>query len=418
MNVVRVGVDRVIEVISVAPIRLWVALGGVFGLMTFISWRESDGFVPDSRYYVARAYHFAGSSQDEAAAIVKVFTDQRGWSPLDATTLFTWDLVEPRIVYPLLSAPFVWLFGVRGMYVIPVLSMAFLILGMFAFASRRYGARAAFLSCLLVSVSFYMMWFGTAMLTEGLSAALGAAILMTTPLHAERGRRALILCGVLIVALAFTRQAAVLPAGGIAGAWIGSVIAERRLRTPWAPFAAVSVGLAVGVQLLQSWIWPSFSVFTYYKQKTGTTELGEAVNAAPDVLWNIIVSDYNNYVDRDRPLLILLALALVASVALIKRAESHLFLGALGAAIVLNTLNTVPTGFRYAMPILAFVMVVVAAFIGDRWPGDTGSGDDLDEIAESGPTETSAVTAGEVPVPVDDRTMREGEDREDSVACS
>ncbi len=212
-------------------------------------------------------------------------------------------------------------------------------------------------------MSSYMMFFGTAMVTEGLSALIGLAILMTLPLQRERSRLALVLSGVLVVALAFTRQAWMIPAAAVGAAWLGAAITERRLKNRWLPYVFVTGLAGVVSQVIQTLAFPSFSVIAQFKLMTGEDTLWGAIGQLPAVAARIVRVDLLNYVAHDRPLLVLLCTAFVAALVCWRTVESHLYLGMIVAGAALNVLNGTPTAFRYQMPGLAFVLLVAAAGI-------------------------------------------------------
>lgn len=352
---------------NTAPWYVWLLLIAVwFGLAVGTLVTRTQ-YIPDSRYYVSMSYHFLGESEEQARQHIVPLDKANGWATPDAQALFHWGLVQPRVLYPALSAPFVAVLGTTGMVVIPMLSMAVLALGFFAYASRRYGVFPALAASGLLTMSTYMMFFGTAMVTEGLAAALGLAILWTLPLTSHRGRAALVWCGILIVALAFTRQAAILPAAAIAGAWLGQALLTRQWRNRWAPFAIVAVALAVVTQAIQTLVWPSYSIIKQFKTTAGADTLIGAVGQIPFIARHILWVDTLNYLAHDRGLLVLLAAAVVGAVVLWRRPESHLFLGMMAAACGLNILNGTATAFRYHMPGLAFVLLIVAALAHELW---------------------------------------------------
>src|SRR5690606_21025428 len=104
------------------------------------------------------------------------YTALSGWETPPAETLFGSGLVQPRVVYPLLSVPFARLFGIDGMAVVPVLAMAPLVVLLSWMLRRRYGAVAAIAVPVLVVTSERLMFYGTAMLTESLTAVWCAAL--------------------------------------------------------------------------------------------------------------------------------------------------------------------------------------------------------------------------------------------------
>lgn len=337
----------------------------LIGYLSTVTTKEL--FAPDTRYYAAMAFRFGGVGKPEATRLVREKSDTFGWDPVALEQLFGWGLTQPRVVYPGLSAPFVHLFGIPGLAVVPGVAMAVLVALLAALLLRRYGAVAAVGALLLVCTSPLLMFYGSAMLTESLTALWSALIVIVA---LRRVRRPdpwlLVLLGGLTVLLAFTRQASLIPAGALVIAWLGDwwiVRSERGWRNAWAAPALVVAVTAVGVQLLQMWWFPSFSQADQFMLATGTDSLSSALAAAPELAWSIVRTDVSNLAHADRTLLVLLTLALVSLVTNWRRMESHLLLGALLAYALYNITNGTPTAFRYGMPALVFVTMSVTLLL-------------------------------------------------------
>src|SRR4051794_19705616 len=107
------------------PYVLTTLVVGVAYLVNYVSRVRTLGlFAPDSRYYAAMALEFGGTDRVSAAAQVAEYARQYRLVVPPADVLFGWALVQPRIVMPALSAPFVKIFGVQGLAVVPGLAMA------------------------------------------------------------------------------------------------------------------------------------------------------------------------------------------------------------------------------------------------------------------------------------------------------
>ncbi len=128
---------------SAAPWPVWAALGATWTVMVIGTLKTKSQYLPDSRYYVAMTYRMLGLSPESAQAKVAVLDKAQGWDTPPLDLLFNWGLVQPRILYPALSAPFVKVAGVQGMVVVPVVSMALLTFVGFAFIAHRLGVTAA-----------------------------------------------------------------------------------------------------------------------------------------------------------------------------------------------------------------------------------------------------------------------------------
>jgi hypothetical protein len=322
--------------------------------------RTRELFVPDSRYYGGMSLWYGGTSQGSAAHLVADYRAKFGWAGPPVDQMFGWGLVQPRVVYPALSTPFVKLYGIGGLAVVSGLAMAALVLVLTVMLTARFGAIAAVGTMVLICASSQLMFYGSAMLTESLCALWGALLLAVAwRQRRDPSRTNIILLVVLTIVAGFTRQATLIPAGAFVVAWLGALLLRHRTNRWGVPALAVGA-TAVGVQLLQMWLFPTFSQTTQFKKKTGADTLLEAILKAPDLAWKIVRTDVINVNAVDRALLVFFVLALVSMVIFWRRSESHLLLGAILAYELYNVTNGVPTAFRYSMPGLVFFAVSVA----------------------------------------------------------
>jgi hypothetical protein len=351
-------------------------VGAAFAACYYTTVHYTPLFAPDSRYYAAMALWYGGGDQAEITRQVAQYSAQYGWASPGSDLLFGWGLVQPRVVLPALSVPFVAIWDIPGLAVVPGISLACLVGLLTVMVTRRYGAGAAIATMLLVVCSTQIVKFGAMMLTEGLSALWTALTVFVMWRYLRSpNKRYLVLMVVFTLLAAFTRQAGLITAGAFVVAWIGS----RLLRTgePWG-LPALAVGAsAVGAQVLQSLVFP-FSQSNQFQAATGTDSLSEAILASPRLAWEIIRFDVIQAATQDRPVLILVGLAVVGMVIFWRRHESHLLLGALLGAGIYNVTNGTPTGIRYAMPGLVFFVLSCAVLISSAWHagvrGPEGSG--------------------------------------------
>jgi len=322
-------------------------------------------FTPDSTYYAAMALWFGGSSQPEAIRQVVAMRHSQGWSTPQLTIeqMFGWGLVQPRVVLPGLSVPFVKIWGIEGLAVVPGLAMVALTGILTWLLVRRWGWVAGAATVVLILCSWRIMFYGSAMLTDSLSALWGALILVAAwQYERHRGWRPVVWMVVLTVISGFTRQATLIPAAAFVVAWLAAVLLRRRPNGWGVPALAVTV-TSVAVQLLQNRIFPSFSQVSQFETMTGAHSLLGAMQGAPKLALRIAKHDLNNFAGSDHPLLVLVVLSGLSMVIFWRRAESHLLLGAIMGIALYNVANGTPTAFRYAMPGLAFFAVSVALLI-------------------------------------------------------
>lgn len=320
-------------------------------------------FAQDTRYYAAMSLWFGGDSKAEAARQVTEMSARSGFKTPTVDTLFGWGLVQPRVVLPALSVPFVKIWGIDGMVVVPGLALAALIGVLTWMLARRWGGVAAAATVVVVLCSSRIMYYGAAMLTESLSALWGALTLVAAwQYQRQRGWRPVVWMVALTVVSGFTRQATLIPAGAFVTAWLVAVVLRRRPNTWGVPAIAVAV-TAVTVQLLQTRLFPTFSQLDQFEAKTGAHSLGEALRGAPGLAWRIAWHDAVNIATSDHALLVLILLSALSMVFFWRRAESHLLLGAILGIELYSVTNGTPTAFRYAMPGLAFFAASVALLI-------------------------------------------------------
>lgn len=357
---------------SRAPVLAQLVNGSAFVACYLATFHTKPLFAPDTRYYAAMALWYAGGDQDDVARQVAEHSARSGWESPGPDQLFGWGLVQPRVVLPALSTPFVRLWGIEGMVVVPGLALAALVVVLTTMLVRRYGAAAAIATVLLTVASSQVMFFGAAMLTESLSALWTALTLVVAWRYVrDPARSGLVLMVLLTLLSAFTRQATLIVAGAFVVAWAMGLILRRPER--WGLPALVVGATAVGSQLFQTWLFPTFSQKDQFLAKTGADSLGEAVLKSPELAWTIIRLDVEQAANGDRALLVLVLLSLVSMVLLWRRPESHLLFGCLLGAGLYNITNGTPTGIRYAMPGLVFFACSVALLVATAAGSRTGA---------------------------------------------
>jgi hypothetical protein len=317
-------------------------------------------FVPDSRYYLGMALWFGGDSQTHARAIVQAISEQHGYPAPSVQEMFGWGLVQPRVVLPLLAAPFVGLLGSTALSLVTGIATLALLLVLYGILSKRFNRPIAVAVLVLTMTSPLIMFFSTAMLTESLSALWGAlALVFAWRYQRDPQARWLIVLVVVTALSAFTRQATFIVAGAFIVAWILSRVIPRT-RRGWGLPALVVAVTAVVLQILQVLVFPSFSEANQFEKVTGTTSLGGAILASPRLLLHILHSDVVSFAHSDLAVLVLIVLAVISMIVFWRRSESHLLLGALLGIALYNVTNGTPTEFRYSMPGLVFFVVSVA----------------------------------------------------------
>ena len=351
-----------------APLRAWGFVSGAFLVAWVASITTKPLYAGDTRYYAATALRFAGYSRDDAYPLVVDYTARYHWATPPPDVLFGYGLTAPRLIYPFLSAPFVRIFGIGGLSVVPALSLAALVALMFIAVAGRFGWRATLVPLILAAASTRIVYYMSAELTDGVTTALSAAILLVALRSGRLGvRRTAVVLVVLTTVMAFTRQATLVPALAFGLAWLALWARRRDWRNRWAVPALATAATTLVVQVAQSIVWPGFSQLHQLEKVTGTESLLAAIKGTPRLAYHVIRGDLVFFARADVPVLLLIVAGCVSVVVLWRREESYLLLGSLVGSLVYNVSTGVSSGFRYEMQSLPYFALSIAALV--SWLG-------------------------------------------------
>lgn len=134
---------------------------------------------PDGVHYTLRTLVWLGHNPSEAAQQISnwyashsaknVVFDPISILPENSPV---WGLVNPRLLYPFLSLPFVSLFGVAGMLVVPALSLLATMFAIYKLATSRLGTTSSLLLVSSITLSPTILRWSVANLTDSLLMAL------------------------------------------------------------------------------------------------------------------------------------------------------------------------------------------------------------------------------------------------------
>jgi len=423
---------------AVAPLPAWALLGGVYltaMLLNSARWH----YGPDTRFYLAWAYRFGGLSEIEAGRRTYDFLN-----PLESFAGYCWNacdtslpgityewlfrgeeggLFVQRLVYPLLSAPFVRLFGPPGMLVVPALAFTAYVIMTVVLANRLLGRRWAVPAGIAAILPITLDRFALYAYTEALATAFLVACVLMLPLRREgaaepgggrarqRGappveagdgltgepapvglnRRRLIAFAVLLVLFAFTRQFHHVVVAGVVVTWLGVAIRQRRqksrsLLNPWAPFAAVGVGVAIVVGVVQALMSPGYSLLTPFLEITKAESIGGIPEVLPGVIRSIIAGEVQT-AGQDFGLVLIAVLGAAGIVAAWRTEFAWLTVGIFAGTFGLLLITALPSQNRYwalSVPLLAIHATAFVARVltrDDRPAAETPSGQTAGEAS-------------------------------------
>ena len=171
-------------------------------------------FQPDGASYTFRTLSFLGEDETEAARRVSDWYAVHGINHniIDYKSLLpenspVWYLSAPRIVYPLLSVPFVYLLGINGMLIVPALSLLIVLLLIIKISRDVSAIWAGFLVSALTLCSTTISRWMYANITDGLLVA-EFAILLYLLHNNKKVKHWYLWVGIIIIISSFTRFSA------------------------------------------------------------------------------------------------------------------------------------------------------------------------------------------------------------------
>jgi|694.fasta_scaffold74811_2 hypothetical protein len=258
-----------------------------------------------------------------------------------------WGLVSPRLLYPLLSVPFVWLFGAAGMLVVPILSFLILSLFCFLFAKNHGSKNFGLILVFAVTLSPTILRWMISNVTDSLLSAIFAATAYVLSLNLSK-TRLLTYLSIFIFCSSLTRFA--LPI------WLAIsfvlFLNTKRFIALFTSVASTLISIPVFISAPDDALLPGSNPVTLWEKVSGL-----AISFLKVGFYEVA-----ELAALDRVLLVMLLSALWAAVIEIKRLESQYFIAVLISVWLIGAINgTVGVNFRYQMPLLGFMFWVLSA---------------------------------------------------------
>lgn len=358
------------------PTGYWLILLLVFAVEYWWWHSRTKMWDGDALYYFAAALKYAGHSTNDALRQTGVFFHQESTVDRIRGTLTgvkgqpgagAYNLETPRFFYSALAVPFVLAFGAKGIWVVSLLCGAAFLYVLMRLLTRLFDAQIALATVLLYLVAFAFWFFQTGIYTESLAALLIVLILTRLPLGRTSTRRDLIWLAILLVILAFTRQATPVPLAMILMAWLWTTIRERSWRNEWSRPAAVALAVGAVAQLTTMILFP-FNELRHFSEVNhlGTTKyvqshLWSTLGKIPGLVVDMFARELRNYLPGDHGLQVLWVLALAALLVRFKTVYAAMFVGGFAACVLLTILDaTGATSLRYFVPLYPVLLILVA----------------------------------------------------------
>jgi len=311
-------------------------------------------FQPDGVLYALRTYMFLGEDQLTSAKLIEswYFSHASSGQHFDPESILpqnapAWGLVAPRILYPFLSIPFVSLFGMAGLLVVPSLSLLLLVLCIY-FIARKYSLPnfGLVLGILILMSPTVLRWM-VANITDSLFVGLFALVCLV--FESKRNNfQFTVMIGFLIILTSITRFATPI--------WLALALVDfvkgKRVRSLF--ISITSLVATIPTYLTQ----PANAVLP----REGELTVAQKLIALPQSFGKILFFEVAQLAVLDRLLLIILALALILSVRTIKSETSLRFIAVLLAVWAIGAINgSIGVNFRYQLPVISFACAVLIA---------------------------------------------------------
>jgi hypothetical protein len=306
-------------------------------------------YQPDGKYYTFMTLEFLNHNPMYSAQQVvdwysihgvkmKIFTVE----DLLPSTSPIYHLISHRVLYSLLSVPFVALIGIPGMLVIPSLSLLALLLSIQILARQLNKPIIGLILVILVSSSPTVMRWMILNCTDALLAGLFALVPFSIGLLEQKNRKGLFFLATLVVLTSATRFT--LPI------WLSIFLvlfAKKMFRKEVLLLTLLSCLAA----------FPSLNAQVSSALLPGEAEAStlSKLIKLPISLIKVAGIDILQFGVLDRILLLILICTLIQSIRLWGYLSSSLFLAVLIAVYVIGAINgTLGVNFRYQLPVLIF----------------------------------------------------------------
>jgi hypothetical protein len=328
-----------------------VTLAGKFFFNGLIYGLDFSLFHPDGTLYTFRSLSWLGNSQMESGRVVSDWYSQHAGKMtniIPASLYFdsnpNWPLYKFRILYSFLSVPFVYVFGIYGMLVIPALSYIGLLIVLLEIGRAQNRVNLALIVIFLISTSLTITRWMFINTTDSLFTFLAA--LSTYLLMKWNPSKGVFVLQFSILALMIATRVSLFYAIPLI------VILYFKSRKQ----ALILSILAIGsfIPLLLTNIQGSIAV---------TSTKGGLVDKILSFISNsmkLLTVEMGQLVVFDKVLLALLVLGIVFSIRNLQNVSSKFFLLSTSSSYLMSLLNgTLGVNFRFQLPIIAALVWVL-----------------------------------------------------------
>jgi hypothetical protein len=316
-------------------------------------------YQPDGVHYTFRTLTFLGNSEELSAKMVSDWYATHGvkLSQINPTDLLpennrVWGVISPRLLYPILSMPFVAVFGIPGMIGISSISFLVLLLTIYIIGKKFHQDDLAVLMAVLLTASVTTTRWMVSNCTDAL--LVGITCLAVLILISEFSD-----CFKLVT-LSITSVLGVITRFSLP-IWVAIafvLITFRKVKSATA--LLVSASLATIPTYLSQ---PADAVLPGTQNLSGIDKL----LALPKSFIKVGFIEIAELAALDRILLVFLLLSFVIALLNVREVENRFFLAVAFAVFSIGAINGVlGVNFRYQLPLLPFMAWALLAFASKR----------------------------------------------------
>ncbi len=322
-----------------------VTLAGKFFFNGLIYGLDFSLFHPDGTLYTFRSLSWLGNSQIESGRIVAEWYSQHAGKMTDiipASLYFdnnpNWPLYKFRVLYSLLSVPFVYVFGIYGMLVIPALSYIGLLIILLEIGISQNRVNSALFIIFLLSTSLTLTRWMFINTTDSLFTFLAAlSTYLVIKWNPSNGIFILQFC--IFALMTVTRVSLFYAIPLIIILYLKSrkqaLVVSLLAIGSFIPLVLTNIQGSIAVTSAEGGVVEKITSFTLNSIKLLTVEVGQLVVF-------------------DKVLFALMALGVFFSLRNLQSTSSKFFLLSVSSTYLMSLLNgTLGVNFRFQLPIIA-----------------------------------------------------------------
>ena len=307
-------------------------------------------YQPDGIYYALRSLTWLGTNPYDAANQLVDWYRFNSAKNLDlpVSAIYPWNaevwgLVGPRILYPLLSIPFVLVLGIPGMLIIPSLSLLLLMVSTYHLGRKYNSPFIGLIIALGLSISPTILRWIISNTTDSLLLGLFSLVPILL-INLNKNSRNQLIVLLLVVLTNLTRFSFPI---WIGIAFILYIYGARRI--------SVGIFLLNIVSCIPTFLLQPKTAFLPLEVESSAIE---KVFQLPKSFLKVGFYEIAELAVLDRMLLVFLAVALFGALTNLRSIESSLFLVVLLAVWALGAINgNVGVNFRYQLPLISFSII-------------------------------------------------------------